>query len=153
SPVDLSYEDRIRFVNLGPGLRRALAQVGVVGGTTTLAQTNPQTVMASWYYALTKRSALMGNFGWQNWQQFGEVDVTISSDTMRCVTSDTHLHDTWQERLGSSTVSSGHGYCQPGYRMTALRCLNFIAPRLCRLIARCYGVGLQYEWSRAMTVG
>ena len=66
SQIDMSYTDQIKFTNLGPGLRRALERRRVVGDETTLDQTNPQTVMASWYYALTDNSALMGNFGWQN---------------------------------------------------------------------------------------
>jgi long-chain fatty acid transport protein len=36
SPIDFSYEDRIKFTNLGPGLRRALERVRSFGGETTL---------------------------------------------------------------------------------------------------------------------
>src|SRR5215510_153736 len=137
-----------------PGLRRALARLGVVGGTTTLAQTNPQTVMASWYYALTKRSALMGNFGWQNWQRFGEVDVTISSETNRQVTSDAGFHDTWHGALGAQhrffrswLLSAGLAYdSSPVSKFHRTPSLPFDE-------AWRFGVGLQYDWSRTLTVG
>jgi long-chain fatty acid transport protein len=101
SQVDMSYTDQIKFTNLGPGLRRILQRVGVVGGETTLDQTNPQTVMASWYYALTDRSALMGNFGWQNWEAFGHIGTTIHGGTTIDNTVSLHFNDTYHFAVGA----------------------------------------------------
>jgi long-chain fatty acid transport protein len=102
SPIDFSYKDNIKFTNVGPGLRRALERTGVLGGETTLEQTAPQAVMASWYYALTDQLALMGNFGWQNWKEYGDVDVEVSSSTTntRSVTPASHFQDTWHQAIG-----------------------------------------------------
>ena len=39
--------------------------------------TVPQWVMLSGYHQPTDNLAFMANFGWQNWKQFGDVDVAL----------------------------------------------------------------------------
>jgi len=154
SPIDFSYADHIKFTNLGPGLRRALERVGVLGGETTLDQTNPQTVMASWYYAVTDQLALMGNFGWQNWKEYGDVDVTISSETTRSATSDAHFRDTWHQAIGIQYRLSRPWLLSAGFAHDSAPVSKFhrtpTAPYDENLR---YGVGIQYDWNERVTVG
>jgi long-chain fatty acid transport protein len=140
--------------NVGPGLRRALERVGVLGGKTTLEQTAPQTVMASWYHQLTKRSALMGNFGWQNWQKFGDVDVSISSDTTRSVTSDAGFHDTWHGAIGAQHRLSKPWLFSVGFAYDSSPVSKFHRTPSSPFDRNFrYGLGLQYDWSEDVTVG
>jgi long-chain fatty acid transport protein len=154
SPVDFTFKDRIKFTNLGPGLRLALERTGLLGGKTELEQTLPQLVMASWYYALTKRAALMGNFGWQNWKEYGDVDVTVSSETTRSFTSDAGFHDTWHGAIGAQYRFSRPCLLSAGFAYDSTPVSKFHrTPSLPLDRNYRFGVGLQYDWSEDMTIG
>jgi long-chain fatty acid transport protein len=43
----------------------------------------------------------MGNVGWQQWSEFGKVDVTVSSETSRSLTADRNYDDTWHVAAGA----------------------------------------------------
>jgi long-chain fatty acid transport protein len=155
SPIDMSYTDRIRFTNLGPGLRRVLERGGVVGGETTLDQTNPQTVMASWYYAVTKKAALMGNFGWQNWEQYSDLGISVSSDTTeRNIQANQHFHDTWHQAIGAQYRIAPPWLLSAGFAHDSAPVSKFHRTPTAPFDENFrFGVGLQYDWSERMTVG
>jgi long-chain fatty acid transport protein len=95
----------------------------------------------------------MGNFGWQNWRQFGEVDVTISSDTTRRVTSDAHLHDTWHGAIGAQHRFFRSWVLSAGLSYDSSAVSKFHrTPSMPFDDAWRYGVGLQYDWSKRLTV-
>jgi long-chain fatty acid transport protein len=152
SPIDLTFKDRIRFVNLGPGLRRAL-DTRIRNGTS-LDQTLPQQVALSVYHQLTKKSALMVGFGWQNWKQFGEVDITIRSNTTRSFTSDAHFGDTWHGSIGAQYRLSKPWLFSAGFAYDSSAVSKFHrTPSLPFDRAFRYGLGLQYGWSDDVTIG
>jgi long-chain fatty acid transport protein len=152
SPLDLSFKDRIRFTNLGPGLRRALDSR--IRNGTELDQTLPQAVMFSWYHQLTKKSALMGNFGWQNWQKYGDVDITIRSNTTRSFTSDADFGDTWHGAIGAQYRLSKPLLFSAGFAYDSSPVSKFHrTPAMPLDRAFRYGLGLQYNWSDDLTVG
>ncbi len=149
SPVDFSFKDNIKLTNVGPGLTRLLNK------KVELGQTAPQTVMLSGYHELTDQLAIMGNFGWQNWKEFGQVDVTISSDTAnQSLTTDAHFHDTWHGAIGAQyritpamLFSTGFAYdSSPVSKFHRTPALPF--DRNLR-----FGAGLQYVMNEATTVG
>lgn len=155
SQIDMSYSDNIKFTNIGPGLRRAFERVGVVGGETTLEQTNPQTVMASWYYALTDNSALMGNFGWQNWEQYSDLGIDIDKGTTtRNLQVDQGFHDTWHQAIGAQTRFARQWVLSAGFAHDSAPVSHFHRTPTAPFDENFrYGVGLQYDWSERMTVG
>jgi long-chain fatty acid transport protein len=156
SPIDFSYKDNIKFTNVGPGLRRALERTGVLGGETTLEQTAPQAVMASWYYALTDQLALMGNFGWQNWKEYGDVDVEVSSSTTntRSVTPASHFQDTWHQAIGLQYRFSPPWLLSAGFAHDSAPVSKFHrTPTAPYDETFRYGAGLQYDWNERLTVG
>jgi long-chain fatty acid transport protein len=63
--------------------------------------TVPQAVMASFYHELNDTWALLGNFGWQNWSEFGKLDVSLSSTANPGLTTDLKYKDTWHGALGA----------------------------------------------------
>ncbi len=52
-----------------------------------LGMTMPQAVMFSLYHELNDRLVLLANLGWQDWSEFGKVDVAVS-DTNADFTTD-----------------------------------------------------------------
>ena len=155
SQVDTSFTDNIKFTNIGPGLRRALERGGLVGGETTLDQTNPQTVMASWYYAVTKKAALMGNFGWQNWEQYSDVGISVSSDTTtRNIQGNQHFHDTWHQAIGAQYRIAPPWLLSVGFAHDSAPVSKFHRTVTAPFDENFrFGVGLQYDWNEQVTVG
>jgi len=148
SPIDLSYTDRLNLTNVGPALSHLLGQ------KITIDQTAPQTVMASAYHAVTDRWALMGNVGWQNWEEFGQVGVTVEADTSRSATIDSGFQDTWHVALGTQYRLATPWLLSAGFAYDSSPVSKFHRTPSMPLDRNFrYGVGLQYEWSETMTIG
>jgi long-chain fatty acid transport protein len=96
SEMSLEFEDRPEFSNLGPGLSAILGHADEL----ELGMTAPDSVMVSAYHELTDKWAVMGNVGWQQWSEFGKVDVTVSSETSASLTADRKYDDTWHAAAG-----------------------------------------------------
>jgi long-chain fatty acid transport protein len=104
SPVDLDFKDRPSFHDLGPVLG-ALPRLQNPG-RLKLGVTVPQAVMASIYHQLNEKWAVMADVGWQNWSEFGQVEVGVDSSTGQpsdAVPSTINLKydDTWHGALGA----------------------------------------------------
>jgi len=97
SPVSLDFKDTPSFSNLGPVLSGLLANPGEVD----LGMTVPQGVMIGAYHELSPQWALMADFGWQNWEQFGKVEVGVQSDTSPSLTADLNYENTWHAAIGA----------------------------------------------------
>ncbi len=100
SEVKLDFEDTPEFTGLGPLLEEALTRSGVLGAEVDLGLTVPHMVMASAYHELSEDWSLMGNVGWQNWNNFGKMQVSIA-DTLLSTTTDLEYKDTWHVALGA----------------------------------------------------
>jgi long-chain fatty acid transport protein len=99
SQVKLDFEDTPEFTGLGPLTEEALRRAGILGARLDLGMTVPQTLMASAYHELSENWAIMGNVGWQNWNEFGKTRVSIA-DTLLSTTIDLDYKDTWHGALG-----------------------------------------------------
>jgi long-chain fatty acid transport protein len=101
SQVELDFKDTPEFTGLGPVLEAALGNAGVLGAEIDLGMTVPHMVMASAYHELSDEFAFMGNFGWQNWNSFGKVEVSLG-DTLLALTADLDYKDTWHVAFGAA---------------------------------------------------
>jgi long-chain fatty acid transport protein len=101
SQVDQGFDDVPTFGQLGPGLEALLSRSGVLNASLGLDLTIPQEVMVSAYRALTEDLAVMANFNWQNWSQFGEFAVSLSTDPPRSQAIDANFDDTFQAAVGA----------------------------------------------------
>ena len=102
SPVKLDFSPSTDFSTIAPGVRDLLVQRGTYFSTLDLGVTVPQGVMASFYHDLNDRWALLGNFGWQDWSEFGKVDVSLSnSQNPGGLTTNLNYKDTWHGALGA----------------------------------------------------
>jgi len=100
SQVDQRFDDVPSFARVGPGLEAVLQQSGVIGNNLGLDVTIPQEVMLSLYGEPLENLALMGNFGWQNWSQFGQYGVSLASAPPRSLAADADFDDTVHTALG-----------------------------------------------------
>ena len=81
SQVKLDFKDRPKTNNLGPLLADALDVSGLSGAKVDLGLTIPNQVMVSGYHDLTDTVAIVGNVVWQQWSQFGQPSLEVTSTT------------------------------------------------------------------------
>jgi long-chain fatty acid transport protein len=98
SAVDLDFDDVASVTGLGPGLQAFLEGAGVLGQELDLGLTMPHELMVSGYRSLNEDWALMGNFGWQNWEEFGRVEIAVA-DSVSLTTASSY-DDTWHAAFG-----------------------------------------------------
>ena len=79
SQVDFKFKDTGQLTGAGPILTTLLQRRGIGSKNLDLSFTVPQQVMASAYHEVTDRLAVMANVDWQDWSQFGEVEVNVNS--------------------------------------------------------------------------
>ena len=155
SKVDLEYKDKPDLSGVGPLLQAALNLTGLAGSTVKLDMELPQAVLTSAYHEFTDKLAIMGNVGWQNWSSFGNIDVSIDSDTSTSATQDLGYDDTWHFALGAQyriakpwLLSIGAAYDTSPADSAKKRTPALPFDRQYRLAA-----GLQYEINSDVTLG
>ena len=155
SKVDLEYKDKPDLKRVGPLLQAALNVTGLAGTEVELDMEIPQAVMVSAYHEFTDKLTVMGNVGWQDWSGFGNIDVSINSDTSTNATQDLGYDDTWHFALGLQyriaapwLFSAGVAYdtspADSGKKRTPALPLD----RQMRA-----GAGVQYELNQDVTLG
>jgi len=148
SPVELDFADTPSFTGLGPILERVLADPGRLD----LGVTVPQSVMVSAYHALDERWALMGNVGWQNWEQFGQVQAGVESGG--ATTLELEYKDTWHGALGAQFKPSDKWLLSAGaaYDSAAVDDENRTVTLPMGAAWR-FGFGAQYQISKSLNLG
>lgn len=104
SPVKLDFQATPSFSNLG-GFA-AGKPIFTNPSQLDLGMTVPQSVMLSGYHELNAKWALMANVGWQNWSQFGKVDVGVDSANPTSLTANLNYQDTWHGAIGAQYRAS-----------------------------------------------
>lgn len=102
TPMDLNFKDAPKTSGVGPVLDTVIQSLGELD----MGMTVPQTIMASVYHETSDRVALMGNVGWQDWSQFGLVEVTVATDPPTDLTIDRRYQDTWHVAFGGEVQAS-----------------------------------------------
>jgi long-chain fatty acid transport protein len=100
SPIKLDFSSTPTFSNLGT-IGTALQNNGVLNRRVDLGISVPQHVIVSGYHDLSDRWAVMGDFGWENWSQFGSIDVSVVSNTTNSLTTATKYDDTYHVGVGT----------------------------------------------------
>jgi long-chain fatty acid transport protein len=153
SPVSLNFNDTPSFSGLGPVLNMLFP-----GRPLNLAFTIPQWLMVSGYQQITDDLAIMANFGWQDWSQFGNVDVSLAVRDINIapenLTTNLNMKNTWHGALGMQyriakpwLLSLGFAY-DSSPMTEANRSPSLPLDRTWRAAA-----GIQYDWSKNLTLG
>jgi long-chain fatty acid transport protein len=94
SPIKLNFSTTPTFSNLGT-IGSALQNNGLLNRNLDLGVTVPQHVVLSGYHEFSERWAVMGDFGWENWSQFGKVDVAVTGGQLNpSLTTASKFNDT-----------------------------------------------------------
>lgn len=102
SQVKLNFSDTPSFTGLSGPLGTFLQNRGLLNPTLDLGVTVPQSVMVSSYHEFTNRWAMMLDFGWQEWSQFGKADVALTGNAINAsTTTSLNFQDTYHVALGS----------------------------------------------------
>ena len=150
SEADLNFDDRLDFSGLGPGLLAVLGGRGALNAKLDLGLTMPQAVMFSAYHEFTDRLALMANLGWQDWSQFGRIEVSLDSPTL---TVDLDYKDTWHVALGAEYRISDPWLLTGGVAYdSAMLDDDEVSPSLPVGDTWRFGLGTRYAWSEDVTL-
>lgn len=122
-----------------------------------LGMTVPQSVMVGFYQDLSPKWAIMGDLGWQQWSQFGEVQVGVDTVTSggspRVVTANFNYQDTWHGALGAQYRASDIWQFMAGvaFDSSAVDSANRTVTLPMGQAWR-FGLGASYQLSRAIHV-
>jgi len=94
SPVRLDFNADADFSGLSSAEITALLNTRKIDMTVTV----PQTVDLSAFYQLDEKWALLGSLGWQDWSEFGYVEVNLNNISG---TVNAKLKDTYHAALGA----------------------------------------------------
>jgi len=102
SQVKLNFGAVPTFTGLSGPLGTALQNGGHLTNELDLGVTVPQSVMVSSYHEFTERWAMMLDFGWQNWNQFGKVEIGLTGSPVALnTTTSLDYQDTYHVALGN----------------------------------------------------
>jgi long-chain fatty acid transport protein len=150
SPLNLDFKDRPEISVFG----------GSLGTLYTTPELNlgvkvPQSIMVGFYQDLSPKWAVMGDFGWQQWSQFGEVQVGVegAGTTPRVVTANLNYQDTWHGALGALYRASDKWQFTGGvaFDSSAVDSANRTVTLPMGQNWR-FGVGASYQLSRAINI-
>jgi len=160
SPVRLSFRDVVDEVrNLGPGLDLILNILGQrvdvsPGSKVDVTLTNPQEVMFSVYQEVTPELAIMGNFGWQNWESFGRVGITANGVVPFDTNANLHFQNTYHGSVGVQYLIERDWLLMAGFAYDTSPVAEehrTVALPLDRQFR--YSAGVQYDVSKSTKVG
>jgi long-chain fatty acid transport protein len=152
--VNLDIEDKPGFEGLGPGLSLLLGNAGLLKSEIELGMTAPQMVMFSAYHDLNDTWAIMGNFSWQDWSEFGKVDVLVSSPDTGSLLAVHDYEDTWHVAAGVQYRASDFLLLSTGVAYDSAlfddddRSLDLPLGESWR-----FGAGAQYQWKENIALG
>ena len=147
SPVKLDFKDTPTFSNLGPLGGAIFANPPQLN----LGLTVPQSVMLSGYHELNPKWALMANIGWQNWSQFGKVDVGVDSSNPSSLTKNLNYDDTWHGAIGAQFRASEKWQLSGGFAYDSSAVSD--ANRTLSLpMGQAYRIGLGAQWQLSKKV-
>jgi long-chain fatty acid transport protein len=108
SEIDLDFSGRAKFSGIGPILTALLESRGLLDSKVDVGGLVPQQVMGSLYTEVNDRWAVMANVGWQDWSEFGEVEIGIeNTQDPATLTNPLSFDDTWHVAVGAQYRTSG----------------------------------------------
>ncbi|MBM5571973.1 MULTISPECIES: OmpP1/FadL family transporter [Deefgea] len=154
SQIKLDFDSQPQWRGVGPLLNAGLQRTGLQNANINLGMNVPQGFNAGIYHELDSQWALLGSLGWQQWSKFGEVDIGISSNNPRNLTTARDFKDTWHIAAGTQyrlseryTLMGGIAYDSEFQDSSA------IPPAIPANDTWRFGVGAQINESKALSWG
>ena len=154
APSEFDFEDVARIDGAGPLLTAALDRTGINGSNVDLELTVPQILMISGYHEFSDEVTIMGNFGFQDWSEFGELGVGIVSEDTRSFEIESDYRDTRHFAIGLDyefdpdwAASLGFAYDTSAVSK-ANRTPAFVVDRQVR-----YSAGIRCDLTESTTLG
>ena len=130
-----------------------LGNRGLLNAKLDLGLKMPQAVMFSVYHEFTDRLALMANLGWQDWSQFGAVQIGLYSLTDTDLTTELDYKDTWHVALGAEYQIDDSWQLTGGVAYdSAMMDDDQVSPMLPTGDSWRFGLGTRYAWSKDVTL-
>jgi long-chain fatty acid transport protein len=99
--TELKFNDVASSKNIGPGLTNIVEQAGLSNNQTNVKMTLPMAVNLSVFHQVTSDLALLSNITWQEWSEFGKLDVNIDSQNNNVsAVTDKKFNDTFGGSVG-----------------------------------------------------
>lgn len=123
-------------------------------GKVDLSMTMPQSLILSAFHQISNRWAVMGNIGWQEWSEFGKVDIDASAfNTSTSITADRSYKDTWNFALGLQYQINEAWRLNTGIAYdTEMVDENDVTPDLPTGDSWRYGIGATYQYSESVQI-
>ena len=154
SPVSLRFKNAAVIQGLGPNILDSLLVRKLLGSEVELDETMPQEIQLGFYYDVTDKLSIMADGNWQDWSNFGELNIQIPNAAIGTLSVKQQLNDTWHAALGLHyrllpvlTLMGGFGFDSSPVDK-ANRTPNFPVDRQFR-----YAGGLQYALSQYVALG
>lgn len=152
SQVNLDFDPRTDFRNLGPELNAVLATRDRLHTQIDLGIKVPQGLMASIVRKVDSRWTVLGSIGWQQWSKFGEVEVGIEGNDIK--KTSLNFKDTGHVAVGAQyqvddwrTIDFGVAYD------SAFQDSTIVSPILPGNSAWRFGIGLHNEVDKRFSWG
>ena len=147
SEFDLKTRPKVE----GDGLvSNALRRIGKVD----LSMTMPQSLILSAFHQISNRWAVMGNIGWQEWSEFGKVDIDASAvNNSKSIIADRSYKDTWNVALGLQYQINEAWRLNTGIAYdTEMVDEDDVTPDLPTGDSWRYGIGATYQYSESVQI-
>jgi long-chain fatty acid transport protein len=155
SEVDLNFKDDLRFKNLADtGIRGALLKAsGILDSDLKINWNFPQQVAVGAYHELTKELALVATVNWQDWSRFGLAEISVPDINTTSV--NINWNDTYHVGLGAYYRVSEPWLLMVGwaYDTSPISSSKDRSPALPVDRQFRYAAGVQYDWSKDLSVG
>jgi long-chain fatty acid transport protein len=152
SQVDLNFKDKPKFKNLGSFGNDLLAS-GRLNSQLKIDTTIPMEVSIGAYHAFTDKFALVGTVNWQDWSKFGQPEISVADSNT--ITKNLNYKDTYHVGLGVYyrvadpwLLMAGFGYDTSPTSSSEDR-----SPVLPLGATYRYATGVQYDWSKNLSIG
>lgn len=153
SKIDLDFSSSTDFSGLGSGLTALLQSKNLYNQTIDMGVHVPQTINLSLVHQLDEKWSVLGSTGWQDWSEFGMVDVGFNGDTL---TKDINLRDTWNLALGAQYTPDSDWLVNMGIAYdSGLQDSNHVSPIMPMNAMWRFATGFQnrsnksFEWGMA----
>jgi len=152
SPVDLDFKDQPDVNGVGPGVQALIDASGASGHNLKLKFELPQWVMVSGVYEVSEHFTILANANWQDWSQFGYIDVNIDSVISRNINA--NYKDTFQLAIGAQYRVAKPWLLMAGFAYDSSPVNNSSRSVSLPLDEQFrYALGVQYDWKTNITLG